>query len=79
MASGCNSSVSPEWLVTTKIITLSQLLTIEKSRVRLAPEGTYKNKFFAISFAIFFLLCVDFVISNIIIAQAKRVGGVGDS
>jgi hypothetical protein len=39
-------------LTTTKKITLSQLLTIEKSRVRLAPEGQIKY-FFAFFSSLF--------------------------
>lgn len=31
--------------IATTIIALSQLLTIEKSRVRLAPEGLFENFF----------------------------------
>ena len=39
MASGCNVQSHRNGSCTPTIITLSQLLTIEKSRVRLAPEG----------------------------------------
>jgi hypothetical protein len=39
MASGCNVQSHRNGSYTTKFNALSQLLTIEKSRVRLAPEG----------------------------------------
>jgi hypothetical protein len=54
----------PEWFVHT-IIALSQLLTIEKSRVRLAPEGHLKF------FFLFFLFNLDDAFA-LISEQAKR-------